>query len=252
MIQVRRYTEKEDRNPTKYLGIDGNPIPSKYFKGIYTDSGNIYTYDVEYGIQLVVDSSGKNLIIMGHDIDHKDMYFLKEDLENFDKWLLAARVCTEYKDPSTCQIQLSFDPFRILLERYQRGETGLLEFDEKKYNTRGEYMRFYQSFDTRTNERDLDIRDCLYRHVNFIYSRDKATPWVDRVMTIETNSENIMSLAQLLVAPQLKIMEDNNMIVVAEGKLNYSFIIAPPFGKMELIENNSVQDFKVTKKDKNE
>lgn len=251
MIQEKFYTEKEGRDPNIYLGIDGNPIPFEYFKGMFSESGNVYTDDAFSGIQFLVTEDEKSLILITME---PDLYITKEDAQSTDIWYKIGFALPEYQESTNFgSIQESFDssPLGILLKRYNEGETGLLEFEEKKYNDKGEYMRIYKSFDTRPHPEATDIRDTLRRHVSFVYAGDPSLPWEERLMEVKTNNKNIELMFHLLVAPQLEIMKANNEMIVAapEGKLGYTFIMAPPFGKMELVEDNSIEDFIVTRKD---
>ena len=112
-------------------------------------------------------------------------------------------------------------------------------------------MKIYNSFDTRPNPKDSDIRGNLLRHINFLYGGE-IIPWEERDMEVRSNSKNIQELYELLVKPQLDMMRPNDMLSreIDDERIKFKSVMSPPFGKMEFIEDDSIEDFLVVRKDK--
>jgi hypothetical protein len=252
MIQKKFYTEKEGRDPNIYLGIDESHIPIEYVKGIFSDAGNVYTDDPLWGeVQFIVTEDEKSLILV---TTNPNSYVTKEDLQSTDVWHKIGFAFPEYQEFTNWRsIQESFDltPLGILLKRYKAGETGLLEYEEKKFNDKGEYMRIYRSFDTRPHPTTPDVRDTLRRHINFVYADEPTTMWQDREMIVKSNTNNIMELLNLEVKPQIDTLAANGLLKVSEDQENkIQFIMVPSMGKLQLEFDETIEDFFVTKIDK--
>lgn len=249
MIQERFYTEKEGRDPNIYLGIDENPIPIEYVKGIYSTAGNIYTDNPLWGeIQFLVTEDEKYLKLITM---NPDSYVTKEDLQSTDIWFKIGHSLMDVSSPwSSIQESIEKDPWYNILQRYQNGETGLLEYEEKKFNDKGEYMRVYKAFDTRPLPEATDIRGNIIRHINLAYIFDREVPFELRRSLVKTNSENIAKLNQFALEQVNSIntfeFGEKPMAELPEQAKFKSFML-PGIGLIELEEDNSVQDFLVTK-----
>lgn len=250
MIQEKYYTEKEGRDPSVYLGIDTSEIPIELFKGIYSEARTLYTDDVYSGIQIWVAEDEKSVSLV---TTNPNLYITLEDIKNTDIWYKIGHVLGEYGSQfMSIEESNKNSPFNTLLERYKSGETGLLEYSNVKYNDKGEYMKVYKSFDTRPHPEEEDIRGTLLRHINFVYSEDPTITMMERTSKVKTNSENIKLLKELLVKPQFEIMKANGMLPDSLdqefSKLSFTQVHFPPYGALEFIEDESVEDFIVTKK----
>lgn len=252
MIQEKFYTEKEGRDPSIYLGIDQSPIPFEYVKGMYSDAGNIYTDNSMWGdIQFLVTEDEKSLLLIS---TNPDSYVTKEDLESTDQWYKIGHSLPTYETTfssfRSIQESLKDDPWYGLLERYHNGETGLLEYDEKKYNDKGEYMRVHKAFDTRPREETVDIRDTLRRHVSFVYVFDQHILPQDRHMIVRSNTHNIMQLLSIEVKPQIETLVNNGLLKISDDQESkFQFIVIPYLGKLQLEFDEDIEDFLVIRLD---
>ena len=129
MIEAKYYTEKEGRDPSIYLGIDGHRIPVELFKGIQSDGRTVYTDDVFSGIQISVTDDEKSVILVTLDAN---LYITKEDIESTDIWYKVWHAPGEYSSTGFPLEEMTQYDFRKghhekLLRRYNSGQTGLME-----------------------------------------------------------------------------------------------------------------------------
>lgn len=256
MIQLKVYTEKEGRDPNIYLGIDVNPIPIELFKGIFSTPRTIYSDDALYGIQILVTDDGKSVVLIS---DNKDSYITLEDIQSNDIWYKVGFVLAEYEEFTnfgSIHESVKNDPLTFLLERYHSGETGLLEFEEKRYNDKGEYMRIYKSFDTRQHpdapDKKSAVLDQLRKHCDFIYFQDRAIPSFERRVHVKTNPENIVELENYAEA-QLELMRESSPKLydhLPEGEVRFVSCMIPGVGQVSWEKDDSIKDMLVTIKDK--
>ena len=244
-----RFNTTDDRDPEKYLGIDGSVIPWKYFKGVFTDDNTIiFTDDPYSGIQFYASQDGKGCGVV---TNNSNQYVTKEDLEN-DYWLLIGHALMEITQPWITQfLNTAYTEAQTKLHRkYNNGESGLIKEEVKKFNEKGEYMISRFEFDTRPILGE-NIQQNLLRHIEFIYRNDIEVPMMERRSVVVTNSENIKALKEIMVKPQFEMMKENGMLPETLNqefeKLNFTQVHFPPYGSMEFIEDNSVEDFIVTK-----
>lgn len=159
-----------DRDSDVYLGIDQKPIPFHHFKGVYREHGMVFTDDAMEGIQFTVNIVGDvaSVFIVGLD---DNRYVTIEDLEN-DRWLKIGHMLGEYSttghEPRTARYDFEITHDK-LVKRYQNGEQGTLEIEEKIYDQEGiYYMWFQDSFVT-----DIEGESSFHkmrRHINFVNS----------------------------------------------------------------------------------
>ena len=248
MIEAKYYTEKEGRDPSIYLGIDGSEIPIELFKGIYSEDGVVYTDDPFYGIQFIVTEDEKSVLLITL---NDNLYITKEDIESTDIWYKIGHALGEYSTQfMSIEESNKNSPHNILLKRYESGETGLLEYQEKKYNNKGEYMRIYNSFDTRPNPEDSDIRGNLLRHINFVY-RGELIRWEEREMILKSNTNNLMQLIVLEVKPQIDVLISGGLLQMSEDQIRkIQYVMIPSMGKLQFEFDESIEDFLVIRKDK--
>lgn len=258
MIKAKFYTDKEGRDPNVYLGIDENPIPFEYFKGIYSNSGEVFTDDAFHGVQFIISEDSKSVSIVGM---NPDEYVTKEDIQSTDKWFIIYHKLGEINEgfnPFTESNWYSITQsdvrpqYEEIIKRYHSGETGPLMTKYKDYNDKGEYMYRNFGFDNQSYL-DEDIRSTLRRHISFVYSLNPDLPWEERVMKVKGKNIKIMELTKLLMDFQLKALSETGLLQLQaaenqDDKTN--FIIAPGMGKLILLEDETVEDFLVTKIDK--
>jgi hypothetical protein len=252
MIRERFYKEKEGRDPSIYLGIDGSRIPIEIFKGIFSDPNTVYTDDAMYGVQFIVTEDAKAVVLVTTD---PDVYLAKEDIQSTDKWIRIGFVLGEYSSTGNLFDTVQFDVSKQheeVLKRYYAGETGKLYVEYKETNDKGEYMWHSHGFNTEPYPDETDIRGTLRNHIHFVYYTGRHIPWTERVMEVKTNHLKLMELIYLLTKDQMEISKKSGFsdIIPAEDQNDRThFIIAPGFGKLILEEDNSIEDFIVTRKD---
>lgn len=239
-MKIRYNTNKFDRDPSIYLGIDGRVIPWSYFKGVFTDDNTIiFTDDPYSGIQFYASQDGKGCGIV---TNNSNQYVTKEDLEN-DYWLLIGHALMEITQPWITQfLDTAYTEAQTKLHRkYNNGETGLLKVETKKFNDKGEYMISKVEFDTRPAPEEKDIRGTLLNHINFVYWDDPVTPAMERKTIIRSNVKNLNKISALF-NEEFKNIHDLGY------EMYYKKLLQPPFGAMEFVEDNLVETFIVTKK----
>lgn len=242
MIEEKYYTEKEGRDHSIYLGIDGSEIPIELFKGIYSEGGVVYTDDHFYGIQFIVTEDEKSVLLITL---NDNLYITKEDIESTDIWYKIGHSLGESSTQfMSIEESNKNSPYNIILKKYQSGENGLLEYEEKKYNDKGEYMRVYQSFDTRPNPEDSDIRGNLLRHINFVYAASPSLLWQEREMILKSNTNNILQLLSL------EVISKFHEILLYGQDIKAQFIVIPGIGKLNFEFDESIEDFLIIRKDK--
>ena len=230
-----RFNTTDDRDPEKYLGIDGSVIPWKYFKGIYSNDTFIFSDNQYFGVQFYYNEKQKGCILL---TDKSNLYVTEDDLKN-DYWFIINYPLTEFSSWSTQYRYSNYNEIvNIVLKRYETGESGLIKEEVKKFNEKGEYMISRFEFDTRPILGE-NIQQNLLRHIEFIYWNDIEVPMMERRSVVVTNSENIKALKEIMVKPQFEMMKENSMLPETFEqdfeKLNFTQVHFPPYGAMEFI-----------------
>lgn len=238
----RFYTEKENRNPNVYLGIDKSIIPFEYFKGIYLNMpGTVFGSDL-YGdeTQFYVGKDGVSIATM-----NDDEYVTKEDLEN-DLWFLinhvyAPEFSTQFDDFST----IRDERYERVLERYYNGESGKITEDEKIFNGLGQYMRNVATLDTLKGN---DIRERLYNVSSFLYALRPDIAWEDRNLKLRINLDQERELyAVLLNSPMGEFLRMSKQDISEDTR--FEKILLPAIGTVHIESDDSLEDFILEKVD---
>jgi hypothetical protein len=236
------YTEKENRDPNVYLGIDKSMIPFEYFKGIYLNMpGTVFGSDL-YGdeTQFYVGEDGVSIATI-----NDDEYVTKEDLKN-DLWFLINHVyvpeyTTQFSDYST----FKDDRQERVINRYYNGESGKITEDEKIFNGLGQYMRKIVTLDTLAG---ADIRERLYNISSFLYATRPDLPWMERQVKLRINSVQERELYNLIFnSAMVEFLKIGGQEVTENMK--FQKMILPSIGTVYIEIDDSLEDFILEKID---
>lgn len=236
---ARFYTEKENRDPSIYLGIDDTIIPFEMFKGIYNITTAVFGSDY-YGdeTQFYIGKDGVSIATM-----NKDQYVTKEDLEN-DLWFLINHP-VEYTTGFVDYTMIKDEKHDKIIQRYLNGEVGKITEEEKVYNDEGQYMRKQMTLDTLAGN---DIRDRLYNISSFIFWNRPDLPWIERQVKLRINSVQERELYNLIFnSAMVEFLKIGGQEVTEDMK--FQKMTLPSIGTVHIEIDDSLEDFILEKID---
>ena len=244
-IQKRYYTSEVGRDTSKYLGLDGSIIPWEYFKGIIRDDGMGFTSDILDGIEFIYYEALGGCEIL---TNNGNQYVTKEDLEN-EVWFVIykgyrSNLTLNFLEPITSR------NYNNVLERYYRGEKGLISSSEKVTHPNGDYTWVEFSFDTRHDDY-VGFMSNIKRHMDFIYHYEpdilphmrKAILTVNEDRFLNGDVGDFFKQAVSLMVDNEKTIEITDII----NKFNDLYIPVPTVGNIKLNVSKEYKDFIVVK-----
>ena len=231
-IPKRFNTSQEDRDQSKYLGIDGTIIPWKYFKGVIREDGIRFTSAILCGVEFIYyeDLDGCEILT-----NNKNQYVTEEDLEN-DVWYVLYR---GYRGRRNLEVEKDIikKKYNNVLARYYNGEEGLIKDSEKLTHPNGDYTWVEFSFDTE-HGKWFNLLDNMRRHMEFIYHYDLKTSEHNRRAILKVNEELFMNgqFGELFERIVSLMMVDKKTITPTEiiNKFKDLYIPVPTVGYIRL------------------
>lgn len=93
-MKIRYNTSKFDRDPEKYLGIDGHRIPLEMFIGVEYDPGALITPTKTGEILFHISEDARDVTLFSN---NSNAYVSIEDMEDTEEWFIINRPLREYK-----------------------------------------------------------------------------------------------------------------------------------------------------------
>lgn len=93
-MKIRYNTSKFDRDPEKYLGIDGHRIPLKMFIGVEYDPGALISPTKTGEILFHISEDARDVTLFSN---NSNAYVSIEDMEDTEEWFIINRPLREYK-----------------------------------------------------------------------------------------------------------------------------------------------------------